>query len=119
MTHRAAVENTRNDPLYFKKRIGRTGSQMQITVEYLGQLRHLAQTESECREYDSGSSIPDVLSSIAKNHDAVFQSILFDASGSLLSTALILMGDEPVSRDPWPQLSDGDVITLLPPIAGG
>jgi molybdopterin converting factor small subunit len=92
---------------------------MRITLEYHGQLRHLAQAESESREVDDGTSIPELVSAVAGDYDELFRAILLDASGALTPSALILMGDDPVDRENWPVLKDGDVITLLPPIAGG
>lgn len=92
---------------------------MNITVEYHGQLRHLAQKESESCIVDDNTSIPEFITTISKNYDDTFRAILFDKSGTLLPSALILMDDEPVDRENWPSLKDGDVITILPPIAGG
>ena len=92
---------------------------MNITLEYHGQLRHLAETDSESHEVKDGTSIPELVTTVAEDYDEMFRAILLDESGTLLPSALILMGDEPVDRSDWPELKDGDVITLLPPIAGG
>ena len=92
---------------------------MNITIEFYGQLRHLADTDSVSLDVEAGTSIPELVTALAKDRCDIFKSILFDPSGALLSSALILMGDEPVDRSPWPTLKDGDVMTLLPPLAGG
>ena len=92
---------------------------MKITIEYNGQLRHLAQKESDVIEMAEGTTIPEVITQAASAYDQAFRIILFDSQGALLPSALVLMRDEPVNREQWPTLSDGDVLTLLPPIAGG
>lgn len=92
---------------------------MKITFEYLGQLRHLAQCDSESREVEVGTTLPDLIESIAISYDEMFKAILLDNAGSILPSTLILMGDAPLNSDDWPNLKDGDIITLLPPIAGG
>ena len=92
---------------------------MKITFEYLGQLRHLAQCDSVSREVVAGTALPDLIVSIATGYDDMFKAILLDDSGNILPSTMILMGDDPVNREEWPILSEGDVITLLPPIAGG
>ena len=92
---------------------------MTITIEFHGQLRQLTQAASIEREAADGASVSDVLEALRNDYDDTFRSILFDDAGNLSSTALILVNDEPVDRDPWPTLSNGDTITILPPIAGG
>ena len=92
---------------------------MKITIEYNGQLRHLAQRESDVLDIAEGTSIPEAVAQAATSYDESFQVILFDSQGELLPSALVLMHDEPVNREQWPTLTDGDVLTLLPPIAGG
>ena len=92
---------------------------MKITIEYHGQLRHVAQKESDTVEVAENTPIPAIITQVAAHYDDTFRVILFDAAGDLLPSALILLRDEPVDRVQWPVLSDGDVLTLLPPIAGG
>ena len=92
---------------------------MKITIEYHGQLRHLAQKESDTIEVPEGTPIPEIIRQVAAPYTDQFRVILFDSSGNLLPSALVLLRDEPVNREQWPTLSDGDVLTLLPPIAGG
>ena len=92
---------------------------MKITIEYNGQLRHVAQKESDTIEVANGTPIPEIIAQAAAAYDDSFRIILFDGDGQLLPSALVLFRDEPVDREQWPPLNDGDVITLLPPIAGG
>ena len=92
---------------------------MKITIEYHGQLRHVAQKESDTIDVEENTPIPEIIAQVAAPYEDTFRVILFDDSGDLLPSALVLLRDEPVNRDPWPTLSDGDVLTLLPPIAGG
>lgn len=92
---------------------------MTITIEYHGQLRHLAQVNSDSRDVEQGVSIPELIALVAASYDDAFRDIILDDAGQLLPSTLILKGDELTDRDNWPELSDGDVITLLPAIAGG
>ena len=92
---------------------------MNIRIEYLGQLRHLAQVDSESRNVDEGVSIPELVAMLAAGHDEAFRAIVLDDSGAILPSTLILKGSELADRNDWPALSDGDVITLMPAIAGG
>lgn len=92
---------------------------MNITIEYHGQLRHLAQVDSESRNVDQGMSIPELVALVAASYDDAFRAVVLDDSGALLPSTLILRGDEPADRSNWPALCDGDVIALLPAMAGG
>lgn len=92
---------------------------MTITIEFHGQLRQLTQATSIHRDVTEGADVSTVLKTLRDEYDDNFRSILFNDAGEISSTTLILFSDEPVERDPWPTLSDGDVITILPPIAGG
>jgi len=92
---------------------------MNITIEYHGQLRHVAQMDSESRNVDQGVSIPELVAILAEVHDEAFRAIVLDETGALLPSTLILKGNELADRDNWPPLNDGDVISLLPAIAGG
>ena len=92
---------------------------MTITIEFNGQLRQLTQATSIERALNDGATVADALKTLRDEYDDTFRSILYDDTGEVSTTTLILLKDEPVTRDPWPVLSDGDVITILPPIAGG
>ena len=92
---------------------------MNITIEYHGQLRHLANRDTETCTVQPGTSIPDIVTTMAHNHDDAFRAILLDEDGNLLHSTLMFIGDETLDRANWPTLKDGDIITLLPPIAGG
>lgn len=92
---------------------------MTITIEFNGQLRQLTQAISIERTVNDGATVAEALMTLRDDYDDTFRSILYGETGEVSTTALILLKDEPVARDPWPVLSDGDVITILPPIAGG
>jgi molybdopterin converting factor small subunit len=92
---------------------------MKITTAYMGQLQHQADKENEAREYPDGTSILEVLRVLADEYGDVFTGILFDDSGGLRPSVMLLHNEAPVSKDALPALQDGDSLTLLAAIAGG
>lgn len=92
---------------------------MYVVLNYMGQLRQLAGTESERKEYSEPVSLLEVLRDAAGGHDPRFAKILFTDEGELRRSVMVLVNEATVSKDPLPSLSDGDEVTLLTPIAGG
>ena len=91
---------------------------MQIAVRYMAQLRRAAGTAVETIELDKPCSAADVVKSLAKRHDRPFGDLVLDADGGVRPAVLLFVGDEQVGADAAP-LRDGDVITVLTPMAGG
>ena len=92
---------------------------MNVTVSYLGQLRHIAGIETEDRSVPDGASLTDVLKELAAGYDEQFGRILFDEAGVLRGSMMVLINDALVMKDALPNLNNGDRVTLLPAIAGG
>jgi molybdopterin converting factor small subunit len=92
---------------------------MLITVQYLGQLGHLADRSEESREAPEEQLLTALLHDVAAQYGEDFQSIVFDDAGHLRPSLMVLVNDAPVDKADPPTLRDGDQITLLAAISGG
>lgn len=92
---------------------------MKITVEYSAQLKRIAGTGSQVVEVDSDGSIRTVIEKVAGEHGDDFRGFTLNGTGDLQPTILLCVNDEQVSWASPPPLNDGDVVSLLSPIAGG
>lgn len=92
---------------------------MKITVCFLGQLRHSANRDSVVIEAASGAVLTDVIGQAAAKYDDVFRGIVFNESGLLRPSLMVLYNETPIDKDAPPTLRDGDQITLLTAISGG
>jgi len=85
----------------------------------MAQLKQAAGAAGEEIALPAPCVVRDVLLALADRHGAPLRSLLLDAGGSLQATILVFVGDEQVSANDGVALNDGDVVTLLSPIAGG
>ncbi len=92
---------------------------MKITVHYLAQLRQAAGTGSEQIELDTAATVADLARRLAETHGDPLRRLLFDASGSLQPTNLFFIGETQAQPADRLSLQEGDVVTVLSPIAGG
>lgn len=92
---------------------------MKVTVHYLAQVKSAAGVGSETVELRQGGSFQDLLGQLTARHGDGFRRILLDGSGSLQNSILLFIGDEQVRWEPARPLRDGDVVTVLAPMAGG
>lgn len=92
---------------------------MKVTLHYYGQLRQLANRESEVVEIPAPQIMTDLLHAIAGKYDAAFSKILFNDRQQPSSSVMLLINQEPAPRDPPPLVHDGDEVSLIPAIAGG
>ena len=91
---------------------------MKITVRYATQLKQRAGTDAEELELTEAASVQACLQAVSQRHTDL-QSLLLDANGSLSSTILVFVGDDQIDDPATATLKEGDVVTLLSPIAGG
>ncbi|MEY4178679.1 MAG: hypothetical protein RLY70_2253 [Planctomycetota bacterium] len=93
---------------------------MKLRVKYSGQLR----TATRCGEEDVGWSpdrtLAELIAHLAERHAAGRPHLLSD-SGAIRPSLLIAINDAAVMANEAnaTRLRDGDVVWLLPPIAGG
>jgi molybdopterin converting factor small subunit len=68
-----------------------------------------------------GLTLSAALDDLAATHGTEFRAFLFRDDGRLQPTLLITINDQPVARSSaaMAPLSDGDVVTMIPPVAGG
>ena len=88
---------------------------MSVTVRYAGQAREAAGVSSE----EAGStSIAALVRELAARH-AALKPLFLRADGAPHPSLLVVVGDEQARVDDPRLLRDGDVVTILTPIAGG
>ena len=88
---------------------------MKITLKYFAQIRKQAGRETETIEIHDGATVLEVLNAV--DHGDDFKAIVFDASGSPRSVIMLIVNDMPVTHEHI--LSDGDMVQLFSPVAGG
>jgi molybdopterin converting factor small subunit len=90
---------------------------IKINIEYMAQLRLRADAPSEVITLEEGSRIADLLLAIAKKNGEALRSLILEEDGLPSNTLLCFVGDDQEFSDFV--LSDGQRVTLMPPISGG
>jgi MoaD family protein len=90
---------------------------MQVTVNYFAQLRRAAGVASETVALPSCCTLAELVMQLAANHNGAFRAMMIDAQGQPQRALLYAVGDS--QADLSYALSDGDVVTILAPMAGG
>lgn len=88
---------------------------MSVTVKYAGQARDAAGTPSETA---AASTVAGLLRELAERREAL-RPLLLRPDGTPRPSLLVVVGDEQVRVDDPRPLRDGDVVTVMTPIAGG
>lgn len=91
---------------------------MKITVRYSAQARHAVGQAEEALVLDASLSVRELLVRLAERH-ANLRRLLLTEQGDPQPALLLFIRDEQVGGDSGRRLSDGDVVSILPPIAGG
>jgi molybdopterin converting factor small subunit len=91
---------------------------MKVTVKYMAQIKQAAGVGSEQVELDQPCSVQELVAGLAERRGQPLRKLLLDERGGVQPTVLLFVGDSQVEGDRL-QLKDGDVVTLLSPIAGG
>jgi len=92
---------------------------MRVHVRYMAQLKQAAGTASESVELDGPWSALAFVAHLAERHGEPLRQFLLGPEGQLRPSVLVFVGDEQVVAGQSVPLRDGDVLTLLTPIAGG
>jgi molybdopterin converting factor small subunit len=90
---------------------------MRVTVHYLTQIKRAAKRGSETLDLAGPVALVDFLRLLPQHHGPDFRALLLDAAGQPRRSLLFFVGDDhaELSRP----LCDGDVVTILAPMAGG
>lgn len=91
---------------------------MNVAVRYMAQLRQAAGAAAERVELDRPCTAAELLKRLAERHGRPFRDLVLDAAGDPHPAVLLFVGDEQV-RAETTALRDGDVLTVLTPMAGG
>jgi molybdopterin converting factor small subunit len=91
---------------------------MRIEVRYLAQLRAAAGQAMEVIAVDPPCTAGELVTRLAEKHGSPLRSLLLDEKGNVQQPLLLFVGDEQVDSPARP-LRDGDVVTILSPMAGG
>ena len=94
---------------------------MKIQVRFIATLRHVLGVKSVDLEIPRPMKLLEVLNLLAEKYGEKFRKAIFDENGKVKSEFLILVNDAEISvlNEINTEISDGDVITLLPTIHGG
>jgi molybdopterin converting factor small subunit len=91
---------------------------VRVSVRYMAQLRLAAGMAVEPVELDRPCSMGELLTHLAQRHGSPFRDLLVDAGGAPHAGVLLFVGAEQVDLE-QATLRDGDVVTVLTPMAGG
>ena len=92
---------------------------MRISVHYLAQLRQAAGTGCEEMDLPTACSARQLLVRLAQQRGDSLGRLLLGGDKKVHPTILLFVGDEQVGPEEDTMLKDGDVVTILSPIAGG
>jgi molybdopterin converting factor small subunit len=92
---------------------------MKIAVKYMAQVRHAAGVSSEEVEVAAGCSVPELLTALAAHRGEALRRLLLESSGSPHRAILVFVGERQATTEAPVDLRDGDVVTILSPMAGG
>lgn len=92
---------------------------MKMTVRYMAQLKAVVGCATEQVELGAPGSLGELVAQLAERHGTRLTGLLLDAAGRLQPTVLVFVGDHQVPAGQPVTLNDGDVVTLLSPMAGG
>jgi molybdopterin converting factor small subunit len=91
---------------------------MTITVRYQTQVKRAAGIVGEVVEVDGGS-LQQLLQHLVARHGGAFRRLLVRDDGTPQGSILVFVGERQVAVNAPAVLRDGDVVTLLAPMAGG
>ena len=92
---------------------------MKVAVRYVAQLRRAAGVAGEEVALEAPCRAHELVARLARGHGPPLHDLLLDAQGRVQPTILVFVGDEQVRAAQDVTLRDGDVVTLLSPVAGG
>jgi molybdopterin converting factor small subunit len=91
---------------------------VQVGVRYMAQVKQAAGVAAEQVHLEGPCSVEEFIVRLAERHGEPLRKLLLKA-GSVQPTILLFVGDVQVHPGDGTPLQDGDVVTVLSPIAGG
>jgi len=88
-----------------------------VTVNYLAQVKRAAGVSGESVAIPANCTLAQLILQLACQHEAAFRAMVLDAAGQPERALLYAVGD--AQADLAQPLDDGDVVTILAPMAGG
>jgi molybdopterin converting factor small subunit len=92
---------------------------MRVTVKYMAQLKQAAGVSADLVEVSVPCSAADLLRRLAERYGDAFRRIVFAETDGIHPALLLFVGEEQVHADKPHAFQDGDVLTILAPMAGG
>jgi MoaD family protein len=92
---------------------------MKIEVRFTAQIKREAGRGSEVLDVHEGCSLEQVLTALNGRYTQGFDRILFDERGQYRETAMLVVNGQQVFFHVPQELKEGDVLTIMSPIAGG
>ncbi|MBL8828816.1 MAG: MoaD/ThiS family protein [Planctomycetaceae bacterium] len=94
---------------------------IELRVQYLAQLRTARGVADESCHLPEGATLAQLLTQLAGTHGAEVAKHLYAAAGVVQPSLMIAVNGTAISVRQSSQtlLRSGDVVTLMPPIAGG
>ena len=92
---------------------------IRIGVRYMAQVRQAAGVAVEEVELGGACPVGDLLTRLAERHGPPLRQLLLDRHGGPQPTLLVFVGAEQVQPGERHLLADGDIVTVLAPMAGG
>lgn len=91
---------------------------MKITVRYQTQIKRALGRPAEVVNLPAGS-LAELLAELGERHGDAFRRLVLREDGTPQESMLIFVGERQVLPGTLAALRDGDVVTLLAPMAGG
>lgn len=92
---------------------------MKLTIHLLGQARQLAPGERLVVDLPDDACVDDAVPSILADANPRLATVLAGDDGKLRRSVLAILRDETIDPAQNGLLTDGDELSLLPPMSGG
>jgi molybdopterin converting factor small subunit len=91
---------------------------VKVAIHYLAQVRRAAGRASEALDLGSGCSVQELVRYVVDRHGEALRRLLLRGE-ALHESILLFVGEEQVRWETPVALKEGDVVTVLAPMAGG
>jgi molybdopterin converting factor small subunit len=92
---------------------------MKVSVRYMAQVRQATGVDGESLELAAPCTLAELLGQLAARHGERLRNLLLLADGAPQPSILLFLNAEQTQDHSATPLKDGDVLTILAPMAGG